>query len=117
MTIKPKRLQPGDTIGIVAPSSYISDENASWLDKSVEVLDSYGLKVKVGNNFRRKDKYNPVVASAGTPEERASDLCEMFTNPDIKAIWCYQGGKTVNEILPLLNYDFIREHPKIFIGM
>ncbi len=112
--IKPKRLQPGDTIGIVAPSSYVNDERASWLEKSIEVLESFDLRVKMGKHFRSKDQYG---VSAGLPEERASDVNEMFADPSIKAVWCYTGGNTANQILDLLHYPTIRKNPKIFIGM
>jgi muramoyltetrapeptide carboxypeptidase len=40
----------------------------------------------------------------------------MFENSRIDAIMCARGGYGANRVLPLLNYDLIKENPKIFIG-
>ena len=53
---------------------------------------------------------------AGTPQERADDINNMFANPDIDAIICTRGGYGANRVLPLLDYDLIKANPKIFVG-
>jgi len=57
------------------------------------------------------DGYN-----AGTAEQRAMDINNMFQNEDIKAIFCTSGGYTSNTALPYLNFELIKKNPKIFCG-
>ncbi len=51
-----------------------------------------------------------------TPENRAADLHEMFSNPEVKAIIATIGGDHSCHLLPLLDWGLIRENPKIFMG-
>ena len=53
---------------------------------------------------------------AGHPQDRADDIHRMFSDPDIKAIICARGGYGANRVLPLIDYELIRENPKIFMG-
>ena len=53
---------------------------------------------------------------AGSPEARAADIMAMFADPSIDAIICARGGYGGNRVLPLLDYDVIRDNPKIFVG-
>lgn len=39
-----------------------------------------------------------------------------FKDPSIKAIICTIGGLSSNELLPFINWDLIKKHPKIFVG-
>ena len=54
---------------------------------------------------------------AGSDEERAEDLNNMFKDPDIKAILCSRGGEVAMRLLPLIDYGLIQQNPKIFLGM
>lgn len=53
---------------------------------------------------------------AGVDELRAKDVNEMFKNPDIDGIFCIRGGYGATKILPLLDYEMIKENPKVFVG-
>ena len=64
-------------------------------------------------NFYSKDKYG---VSGGTPEERANDINSMFADKNIKAIWCLQGGDTANQTLDLIDFDIVKNNPKLFLG-
>ncbi|MFO7710696.1 MAG: LD-carboxypeptidase [Candidatus Woesearchaeota archaeon] len=107
-------LNEGDTIGIVSPSNIMTDYKKGLLDNTIQIIEKMGLKVKLGEHARSIDKYG---VSAGEPKERASDINQMFLDPSIKAIWCAQGGDTANQVLELLDYEAIRNNPKIFIGL
>ncbi|MCK9272403.1 LD-carboxypeptidase [Candidatus Gracilibacteria bacterium] len=109
-----KSLRKGDTIGIIAPSNKITQDNKYLLDNAIKKFESLGLKVVYSKNCFNFDKYN---VSGGEPQERADDLNEMFLNPQIKAIYCAQGGDTVNQILSLIDYELIKKNPKILLGM
>ncbi|MFA6376544.1 MAG: LD-carboxypeptidase, partial [Candidatus Paceibacterota bacterium] len=105
--IKPKKLNKGDTVGIVSPSAFIADELKPQFQKGVEFLDSLGLRVKIGKNVFKR-----YFCSAGTVDERVSDIHEMFSDPEVKAIIQSQGGETANELLDHLDWELIRNNPK-----
>jgi muramoyltetrapeptide carboxypeptidase len=110
--IIPERLKRGDTIGIVSPSAAISKNRLSVFNEGIEFLKGLGFKVKYGKNAFNIDDY-----SAGTPEEKAEDINQMFADPEVKAIICSKGGDNANSCLPLLDYEMIQRNPKIFMGM
>ncbi|MDD2822760.1 MAG: LD-carboxypeptidase [Candidatus Daviesbacteria bacterium] len=112
--IKPPRLKRGDTIGIISPSQSIlvEDEQKEGFEYGIKRLKGLGFKVKVSKHAKGKYFY-----SSGTPEERAEDLHNMFKDPEVKAILMSIGGNTANELLPLLDYELIKNNPKIFLGM
>ncbi len=107
-SIKPPRLQKGDTIGLITPGSYISDEG---LEKAVSNLENLGFRVKLSQNIRKKHGY-----LAGSDAERLSDLHHMYTDTQVRAIWCARGGYGSARLLPLLDFKLIKKHPKALIG-
>ena len=107
--ILPRRLQPGDTIGIVSPAGAIFESEPYEI--AVESMQALGLKVKLGKHI--KSRYGHL---AGTDEERAEELNRMFRDPEINAIICLRGGAGAARLLNLLDYETIRTNPKIFIG-
>jgi muramoyltetrapeptide carboxypeptidase len=106
--IKPKALHKNSTIGIVSPSYWLDGEILSLTSK---YFTNLGYKLKFGKS--NDLKWGPF---AGLPEQRADDINEMFANSDIDAIFCARGGYGANRVLPLLDYNLIKENPKIFIG-
>ncbi|MDX1542430.1 MAG: LD-carboxypeptidase [Christiangramia sp.] len=107
--IIPKALKEGDTIGIVSPASAIFETEP--YDIAKETFEAMGLKVKFG-----EFTYNRYGHLAGTDEERAGELNEMFRDKDIKAIIALRGGSGSARILDKLDYEAIRKNPKIFAG-
>jgi len=106
--IKPSALKPNATIGIVSPSSWLNEPD---LKTAVSVFENKGYKLVLGESVFLKE-----FTYAGTPQERADDINNMFANPDIDAIICARGGYGANRVLPLLDYDLIQKNPKIFMG-
>jgi muramoyltetrapeptide carboxypeptidase len=106
--IKPSALKPNATIGIMSPSSWLNEPD---LKTAVSVFENKGYKLVLGKSVFLKE-----FTYAGTPQERADDINNMFANPDIDAIICARGGYGANRVLPLLDYDLIQENPKIFMG-
>ena len=49
--------------------------------------------------------------------EKIEDLHEMFKNKDVKAIICSQGGQNSNTILPYLDYELIKNNPKLYLEL
>ncbi|MBU3191729.1 LD-carboxypeptidase [Clostridium bowmanii] len=107
--IKPKALKIGDTIGLVAPSSAL--RQADGLEKSISVLEEQGFIVVIGESCGKKYGY-----LSGSDELRAKDINRMFEDNTIDAVFCLKGGYGTPRILDKLDYDMIKENPKIFIG-
>ncbi len=107
--IIPMRLKEGDTIGIVSPASAIFETEPYTIAQ--ETFEAMGLKVKFGRHV--KGRYGHL---AGTDEERAADINEMFKDKSVKAIIALRGGSGSARILDKLDYEGIRNNPKIFIG-
>lgn len=107
--LKGKALKKGNTIGVVAPSSPC---NPDIVAKTQEEWEALGFRVKMGETCRQN--YGGYLA--GTPELRAKELQEMFTDPEVDAVMCLKGGYGSAQILPLLDYARIAKHPKLFVG-
>lgn len=107
--IKPKRLNAGDTIGLVSPSSRLPRKRQ--YKEIVKQIQKLGYQVNEGTNARQHYGY-----LAGSDEQRAADLNEMFADDSVDAIMPFRGGWGANRILHLLDYKLIQENPKILVG-
>lgn len=108
MKIRPQRLQKGDTIGIIAPSSPPNQEN---LERSLAFLEQLGLKWKFGKHVKNVHGY-----LAGTDAERLEDLHDMFADPTIKGIICAGGGYGSARFTDKIDLQLMKENPKVFWG-
>ena len=106
--IKPPKLKEGDKLGLITPGSYISIEEK---EKSIENLKELGFEVEHTNRLMLMNGY-----FAGNDKQRANDINEMFEREDIKGIVCARGGYGCVRTLPHIDYDIIRENPKVLIG-
>ncbi len=107
--IKPEKLKRGDLIGIISPAS--SPDNLSLIEKGINYLEGLGYKTISGKNVGKYRGY-----LAGTDKERIDDIHQMFSNKKVKAIFCVRGGYGASRLLDKINYDLIRNNPKIFVG-
>lgn len=106
------KLNYGDTIGVVGVSNSIEFENKKEnFYKAEQFLADKGFKVKRG-----KYVFESQYGSAGTKEQKAEDMMRMFQDKEVKAIVCLRGGQTCNTFIDLLDYDVIKQNPKIIIG-
>ncbi len=106
--LKPHPLQKGDIIGIISPASPVVPEN---LAKGIQYLQNCGYSVQLGDHV--KDSFGFL---AGNDIERLRDLHAMFRNPEIKAIFSSRGGYGTPRLLQELDFDLIRQNPKILMG-
>jgi muramoyltetrapeptide carboxypeptidase len=106
--VRPARLRPGDTIGLVNPSGAVYERGP--YDDTHERLTALGFQVKEGAHLRARYGH-----MAGTAQQRADDLHAMFRDPEVAGILAMTGGSGANRVLPLLDYDLIAQHPK-FLG-
>ncbi|PZP57170.1 MAG: LD-carboxypeptidase [Micavibrio aeruginosavorus] len=108
MSIIPPPLLPGDTIGIMAPSSRANKEN---LQKFQTLLEKRGYKV-----FIHPQTFLIEHQSAGTGMEKAAAFHDLIRRKDIKAIFFSNGGNRAGTMLEHLNFDRIAANPKIIMG-
>jgi muramoyltetrapeptide carboxypeptidase len=107
-TIRPPRLKPGDTIGIVAPAGPFDPEIFA---QGISAVESMGFQTLVSDEVFEKTGY-----LAGTDEQRGQLVNRLFKDPEVKGIICARGGYGSLRILPLVDFDAIRKNPKVFIG-
>lgn len=104
--MKPKKLKIGDTIGIVSASDPITKENSQQLENGIKVLNDLGFKIVRGTYLASTD-----------PKEKAGDINNFFADKRVKAIICTQGGDSAEKLLLYIDWQRIKENPKIFMGI
>ncbi len=109
--MKPNRLKKGSTIGIIAPANSAKFVSKNVWDIGVKKLESKGFKLVFGKHI-----YKFFGHTAGTIKERVEDLMTMFKNPEVDAIMTVYGGYNSHQLLSYLDYEIIKNNPKIFIG-
>lgn len=106
--IQPNALQQGDTVMIIAPAG---PPILEYVLTGKKVLETMGLSVIIGQSVYEKYGY-----LAGNDAIRLHDLHEAFANPEVKGIFCARGGYGSGRLLPHIQYELIRNNPKIFWG-
>jgi muramoyltetrapeptide carboxypeptidase len=107
--IRPPRLKPGDTVGLINPAG--ATYEAEDIRVVNEVLEALGLHAHPAPHVL--DRYGYL---AGRDPDRAGDINAMFADPGINAVMAVRGGWGCNRLLSLLDYDTIKRHPKILVG-
>ncbi|MTI65927.1 MAG: LD-carboxypeptidase [Firmicutes bacterium] len=106
--LKPKRLKRGATIGVIAPSSCDDIRKTHLAEK---FLINEGFKVKMG-----KSCYESYGYLAGSDQIRAKDINDMFKDDEVDGIICLRGGYGSVRIIDLIDYEIIKNNPKVFLG-
>ena len=106
---RPRALRPGATVGLITPSTYVSDPDRLALAE--RTLKFFDLKPKFGRNVRKRNGY-----LGGSIEERLEDLHAMFADRSVDAVFAIRGGYGSGQLLDRIDYDLLRKNPKIFLG-
>ncbi len=106
--LKPRRLEQGDKIAVVAPSGPVDEER---LVTGTAFLRASGFDVAWGNNVLNRAGY-----LAGTDADRAADLDWAFSDPGIDAVICARGGYGASRLLDMLDYGAIARSGRAFVG-
>ena len=101
-------LKKGDTIGVAAPSARFDEKR---LNLGIECLKTLGFKVHVPPAIFGEKRY-----LAGEDVARAAVVNELFADTDIKGIIAVRGGFGAMRMLAHLDWEMIRENPKLVIG-
>lgn len=107
-TLKPKSLKKGDSIGLIAPGSAVTE---TQFQEAILNIEKLGFKPVYTKNILAKHGY-----LAGKDQLRLDDLHQMFSNPKINGIWCIRGGYGCTRILQNIDYQIIKNNPKALIG-
>ncbi len=107
-TITPRSLKSGDTIGICAPSGSF---DRSVFERGLDTIKQMGFKIYIPDGIYRKKRY-----LAGGDINRAEIINHLFKDDAVKAILCARGGFGAMRVLPFLDYEMIKQNPKIFVG-
>jgi muramoyltetrapeptide carboxypeptidase len=107
--IVPKPLQIGDKVALIAPAGAIYEKES--LEIATENLKALGLEVVLGQYAANKNGY-----LAGTDAERVADLHAAFADKTVKAALALRGGWGCGRLLPLIDWELLRQNPKIFAG-
>lgn len=107
------KLNYGDTIGVVGVANALNYAEYTKEDfyKVEKLFQNKGFKIKRGR-YVLENYYG----SAGTREQQAEDMMNMFKDNEVKAIICLEGGETCNTFIDLLDYEVIKQNPKIIVG-
>ena len=106
--VKPPRVRVGDRVGLVSPATaaFETEQTKIWVD----ALESLGFEVILGDNYFARHGY-----FAGDDEARASDINAFFAEESVRMIFA-RGGWGSPRLLPLLDYDMMRQNPKVLLG-
>lgn len=104
----PPPLNTGDDVALTAPASPVATDT---LDRAVLSLKALGLEPVVMPSCKASCGY-----LSGEDELRAKDINHAFADEKIKGIFCLRGGYGSMRLLPSVDYDMIRQNPKIFVG-
>lgn len=109
--LKPKLLKTGDTIGVIAQSEPITEDIMEEIETSKNLLNELGINVK----FSRHAFNNPT-GYGETAKHKAEDINEMFADKEVKGILCAIGGYNSNSVFDYLDFEMIKDNPKIICG-
>lgn len=106
-----ERLKPGDEIRVIAPSMSMSILKEKQVEIAEERLRRLGFTVTYGKNAFIQNEF--FSSSIG---EKIADLHEAFSDPNVKGILTAIGGYNSNQLLKFIDYELIRNNPKVFCG-
>ena len=93
---------------LAACSDPISKSRLHEIDQVADFLRREGIEVVLPSAFFDEFTMEPAVKAAG--------LMECFRDPDMAYIFDVSGGDLANAVLPLLDYDVIRNSSAVFYG-
>lgn len=109
--MKAFRLRPGQGIGVFSSSSPISATVPVRYERGKKYLEEKGYRVIDGSLYGKQDYYR-----SGTITDRAREFNELLYREDVQVLMASIGGNNTNSILPYIDYEYLKKHPKIIIG-
>lgn len=107
----PPKLKKGDEIRVIAPSRSAKILSKEGILKAKNQLETIGFIVTFGKNLFKSDLQN-----SSSIQQRVEDVHDAFQDSNVQGILTAIGGFNSNELLPYLDYELIKNHPKVFCG-
>jgi muramoyltetrapeptide carboxypeptidase len=107
--VRPRRLKPGDRVGLVAPASALF--RSVDIEIAQDAVRAFALEPRLGAHVRDRHGY-----LAGRDEDRAADVNTFFADASVSAIIAIHGGWGCARVLPHLDWDQVRRNPKVVAG-
>ncbi len=107
--IKAKKLNKGDRVAIIAPGTAVSSPDD--IKKVRDVADYFGLEAVFGKNVESGSGYK-----TRSVKERVDDIHWAFSDNSINAVFCIRGGYGSASLLDSIDFEIIKNNPKIFCG-
>lgn len=109
--IKPPALTPGDTIRVISPSWFGGESFVPRAMRGVRLLESLGYRVEIGTYA-----FGNAGHVSASVQQRLHDLHTAFLDPNVKMVLATIGGTHAADLLQHIDFDLIRQNPKIFMG-
>lgn len=109
--VLPPALRPGDLVAVISPANPAAAFLTAEVDRGIAALEALGFRVRMMPNARARRRW-----TAGTIAERLDDLHAALVDPEVKAVLYAIGGEHSIQLLPGLDMDLVRAHPKAIIG-
>ena len=105
-----KKIKQDDYVGVISASGLLKEKNKDEIEKSIKLINEIGLNVKLGN-YIYESNIDTLI------KNKISDFNDMIINKKIKMIIFSKGGNNVIDILDSLDYEMIKNNPKIYVGL
>lgn len=109
--MKANKVKKDSTIGIFSSSSPVSATVPVRYNRGKEYLTNKGFHIIDGALYGKQDFYR-----SGSIQERANEFNQLLYNEEVKILMAAIGGNNTNSILPYIDYDYLKKHPKIIVG-
>ncbi len=111
--IFPPKLDKNKLIGIIAPADPVRGVcSEDTIQRGFSYLKNKGFSVIEGYSVKELAHKH----TAGSVSLRTNDIHDFVKREDVGCIMAFWGGFNSNQLLDKLDYDLIKENPKIFIG-
>lgn len=95
-------------MGVCAPGGAV---DAAKLDRGLAALRELGYEVRASPGLRDRSRF-----AAGNVDRRLAELQGLFADDGVAGIVCARGGAGAGWLLPRLDAEMLRAHPKVFVG-
>ncbi|MDE2144955.1 MAG: LD-carboxypeptidase [Patescibacteria group bacterium] len=107
----PNKLERGDKIMVVAPADSLGLISKELRQIAEERFARIGLKLSFAKNTEELDEFD-----SSSIQSRVDDLHEAFSDKNVKGIFAAYGGYNSNQLLRYLDWNSIKNNPKVFVG-
>ncbi|MCH7229568.1 LD-carboxypeptidase [Glycomyces sp. L485] len=111
--LRPRRLHPGDTVVIAAPSGPFLPGRRDELDSGIAAIEDMGFDVRVSKLVESASRR---FWRSAPPAEQSAEINELLADPDVRAIVPFAGGNATTGYIDRLDYDAVRADPKPLLG-